>query len=100
MEDELDDKVSTIKTQFRRGLISEAEALAGLDKLEISPVFRDKTIAEILRVKQTEFQLPSKADVANWFIAGIIKEDQFISYMDRLGFQESEILLYLESFKL
>ncbi len=99
MEDELDDKVSTIKTQFRRGLITEAQALSGLDKLEISPVFRDKTIAEILRVKQTEFQLPSKADIANWFIAGIIDEPQFISYMDRLGFQESEILLYLESFK-
>ncbi len=100
MESELDQKVSTVKTRFRRGLITEAEAIAALDIMEISPVFRDKTIAEILRVKQTEFQLPSKADIANFFMAELITEDEFIDYMGRLGFQETEINLYLESFKL
>ncbi len=100
MQDELDDKVATVKTRFRRGLITQPKALAELDKLEISSTFRDKTIAEILRVKQTEFQLPSKADVANFFVGGLIDENQFVSYMERLGFQPPEINLYLESFKL
>lgn len=100
MQDELDDKVSTIKTRFRRGLITQEQALSELDKLEISPVFRDKTIAEILRVKQTEFQLPTKADIAKFFVNGLINEEQYRDYMDRLGFQESEIDLYLASFKL
>lgn len=100
MQDELDDKVSTIKTRFRRGLITQEQALSELDKLEISPVFRDKTIAEILRVKQTEFQLPTKADIAKFFVNGLINEEQYRDYMDRLGFQESEINLYVASFKL
>lgn len=100
MQDELDDKVSTIKTRFRRGLITQEQALSELDRLEISPVFRDKTIAEILRVKQTEFQLPTKADIGKFFVSKLIDEDQYKDYMGRLGFQEAEIELYLKSFKL
>ncbi len=100
MQDELDDKVATIKTRFRRGLITQEIAISELDKLEISPIFRDKTVAEILRVKQTEFQLPNKTDLAKMYQGKIIDKKQFNDYMERIGFQTDEINLYLELFKL
>jgi len=99
-QDELDDKVSTIKTMFRRGLIEQSEAIAELDKLEISAVYRDKVVAGILRTKQKEFQLPSKADLISFFTNEIIKEDEFVDYMQRLGFRTTEITFYTESLKL
>lgn len=96
-QDELDDIVSTIKTRFRRGLITQSEALADLDKLEISATFRDKIVSEILRVKSSEFKLPSKTDLIAFKKQEIITKDEFINYMDRLGYQPTEIDLYVRS---
>jgi hypothetical protein len=99
-QDELDDKVATIQTMFRRGLIEQAEAIAELDKLEISAVYRDKVVAGILRSKQKEFQLPSKSDLISFYTNEIIDEEQFQNYMNRLGFRDTEITFYVESLKL
>ncbi|MBA7693831.1 hypothetical protein ES703_102420 [subsurface metagenome] len=99
MQDELDDKIATIKSRYRRGFLSQTEAIMALDKLEISATYRDRVIAEIQRVKQTEFKLPSKEDLLGFHKKKIIDDSQFIHYMDRLGYQEPEINLYLGGLK-
>lgn len=98
-QDEIDDKIATIKTRFRRGLITQEQALTDLDKMEISATYRDKIIAEILREKTAEFALPSKTDLVGWYQNEMIDKEKFVAYMERLGFQEAEIALYLESYK-
>lgn len=97
-ESELDDKVSTIKTQFRRGILDEEEAIAALDLLDLAAIYRDKIIAEVQRNKQAEFKLPSKEDLIGFFQDKLIEEPEFVGYMKRLGFRETEINLYLRSF--
>lgn len=98
MQDELDDKVETIKSQFRRGLVEEETAIEELDKLGLAASYRDKVVAQVQRTKQAEFKLPSKEDLLKWFDAKLLTEDEFVSYMKRLGYRETEIHIYLRSF--
>lgn len=97
-EDELDNKVDTIKAQFKRGLLEEAEAIAALDNLDLAASYRDKVIAEVQRTKQAEFKLPSKEDLLSFLGDGFLNSEEFTEYMIRLGFRKREIDLYLRGF--
>lgn len=95
----IDDKVATIKTQYRRGLVSQEQAIEKLDALNLNATYRDKVIAEIQREKTTEYQLPTKADLVRFLDLGLIDLTQFAEYLERLGYRKEDIKLYVESYK-
>ncbi len=98
-ENELDDKIDTILLQFERGVIEQADAITQLDKLDISAGYREKLIAKVIREKAKALKLPSKEDLIKWLVKDIITEEEFTSYMTKLGYRLIEIALYLKEYQ-
>ena len=94
-EDVLDDIIATIKTSYTHGLLTYAEAIAKLDALNLKATYREKIVASITREKEKVYQMPSKADLVTWGKAEIIDIATFKDYMDKIGFQEKEIAIWV-----
>lgn len=96
-EDIINDQIATIKALYRGGIITIEDAVTGFDKMDLKPAYRSRLIAQMMREKQAIFKLPDKDDLIMFIKKKKITEEQFTDYMKRLGYQETEINLYLET---
>jgi len=98
-EDELKDRIDTIKTLYETGVISYEEAITQLDHLNLPALYRDKVMAEMERLRKRKIRLPSKTDVLNWFKKGIIDEEEFRDLMKKLNYKDEYIDHYIREIK-
>lgn len=95
IQDIQDDIIQSIIALFKNGVITQDQAIAQLDMLDLKASYRTKIIAKSLTAKEGAQKLPTKADIVAWYKLELIDEDGFRDYFDRLGFRAEDIERYL-----
>jgi len=97
---ELEDRINTIKEMYKAGLISYEDAITQLDHMNLTSSYREKVLAQMVRARQTQTQLPTKADLAAWLKMEIIDEDTYRQRMKELGYRDEDIEYYVQQIKM
>jgi len=95
----VNDRINAISNLFRKGVISQEEALMRLDALNLNSEYRDDIIEEIMLDRLGATRLPTKTDLEKFLKAGVITEEEYIERMTRLGYREEDAKLYLKLMK-
>jgi hypothetical protein len=90
-----EDIIDAIVALFKNGVITQEQAIAQLDLLDLKASYRTKIIAKSLTARDGAQKLPTKADVVAWYKLELIDEDGFRDYLNRLGFRAEDIERYL-----
>ncbi|MHA1614437.1 MAG: hypothetical protein ACTSYJ_06290, partial [Candidatus Thorarchaeota archaeon] len=98
-EKKVKDRINAISSLFRKGVITQEEALMRLDALNLNSEYRDDVIEEVMLDRLGATRLPTKTDLEKFLKAGVITEQEYIERMQRLGYREEDAKLYLKLMK-
>jgi len=95
----IDENVDVLIRQFIYGVIDETKLSAELDRLGLTASRRDYIINLARLEKAKRIRLPSKTDVFRWYQKGLISENTLRMFLERLGYDDVTIRLYLRELK-
>lgn len=86
--------------RYRAGQIGLSQVKSELDAADLPSEYVDDVITKETLKKSAKLKLPTKTDLTNWLGLQIIDEVFYSEYMQMLGYEESDIALYLTEFSL
>jgi len=88
--------IKTLKNLFALGIITFQELSNEFDLLGLHNLYKTRLMSEAMRQQQQNLKNPSLADLSRWIKKKLITKEQYVMYMEKLGFQETEIKIYLK----
>jgi len=96
LEEQLEDEIELIHKKYVMRLINDTEAQVALNKL----MLRQEEIERLMHKWDFERQIrerkPTKADLTDWLMLGIINAEQFVEEMRTLGYDDKYIYYYIQ----
>lgn len=93
-EDELQDKIDTIVANFKSGVITQEQALAQIDLLDLKDTYRQKIVAKSLREQKKSQKLPEKGTLDAWLKLELIDDSAYAEYLRKMGYREEDVALF------
>ncbi len=95
-QSKIDDVIDLLDWYYVRGEVSDAEYLAEVNTLGIPLLKAEMYLAKAQAKYEKNAKLPTKAEVEKWYKADRITQSETISYLTRMGYQETERALYVD----
>ena len=96
LEEQLEDEIELIHKKYVMRLINDTEAQVALNKL----MLRQEEIERLMHKWDFEREIrerkPTKSDLTDWLMLGIINADEFVNEMRTLGYDDKYIYYYIE----
>lgn len=100
LEDVMDkDLIATWETLFKIHVIDLSTLTANIESLNVTLEKKNRIIAKAQRIEIGFVTQPPKADLMNWFEAGIISEAIFKTKMLGLGYSIQDVGYYMQEMK-
>jgi len=96
-DEHLDDAIESAIYRFARGLIDENRLRLILSDLGLPEAEKDLIVEKAYLEREKREKLPSKSDLFNWLKQKVINKDEFKSWMQKLGYKEDVIELYIKA---
>lgn len=93
-----DDRRSVLFEQYRTGAITQDDLRKQLGYGGFAADYQDIQMQKAESVKAEKMKLPSKTDLGDWLVAGIIPEEYYSDMMKRIGYRQEEIGYYLAEY--
>lgn len=95
-EEQVDGIVENVIQLYELGNITLSDVRTVLTGLDLPTVFIDSTINKLKIKSAVKTKIPSKTDVENWLKLQVINDLEYATYMKRQGYEETDIIKYLE----
>jgi len=96
LEEQLEDEIELIHKKYVMRLINDTEAQVALNKL----MLRQEEIERLMHKWDFEREIrerkPTKSDLTDWLMLGVINVDEFVEEMRTLGYDDKYIYYYIE----
>lgn len=96
-EKEEKDRVDWYILRFKNGLITIDDLTKFLDTLGLNEAKKNKLIIQAKNAKASLAKTASKSDLDKWFKQAIINQETYMSRLEGLGYEEGDIIYYVES---
>ena len=94
-QEDIDDNKARLFEQYRVGAITESQLRTGLGYHGVPATYVDTQLgkAKIEAAKKTK--MPTRTDLTDWLVKGIIDEPEFHRRMKEIGYQQADVIRYL-----
>lgn len=80
---------------YKKGAITIDDVRNFLLSEDLPATYIDRVIAEAITIKAERTKVPSKEDLSNWLTKGYIDESYYVEKMRLIGYQDTDIQIYL-----
>lgn len=87
-QEAVDNEIAVIKARLKNGVITENDAIAALDLLDMPTQQRTLVLAQIDREKASELRLPSRGELDTFVRERILSIEDYVDEIRRLGFSD------------
>jgi hypothetical protein len=98
--DETMSEIKNLQVLYTAGVNTIEDVEIELNKLNLPANYIKAILKKYFYKLAEKVKMPEKSDLFDWIELGIIKDEEFASYMSRLGYQTQEIIFYLTQFAL
>lgn len=97
---EMDATTKELLALHRMGDITTVEVKQKLEELELPEVYINTVMAKLHSSRSERVKIPSQSQLVDWLKLELITDIQFKERMVKLGFEDADILLFLEQIEL